>query len=58
METHPYRPNDIPLPVGWGWEDVEAARAKWNIDATMVPIAVAPGVVAWGTINSVRMGRK
>lgn len=52
------RPSDIDLPVGWTWERVEAERAKWNIGPSMVPIATAPGVVAWGTINSVRMERE
>ncbi len=51
------RPADIKLPEGWTWEKVEAERAKWDIADTMVPIAVAPGVAAWGTINSVRMER-
>jgi hypothetical protein len=51
------RPTDITLPAGWTWEHVEASRAKWDIAANMVPIAVAPGVVAWGTINSVRQER-
>lgn len=45
----------VPLPNGWTWERVEEERAKWDIKAHMVPIAAAPGVVAWGTINSVRM---
>lgn len=49
------RPADIPLPVGWTWERVEAQRAKWDIDPNMVPIAIAPGCVGWGTINSVRL---
>lgn len=52
------RPTDIPLPSGWTWEDVEARRAKWGIADTMVPVACAPGVTAWGTINSVRRDRE
>lgn len=51
------RPADIPLPAGWTWEDVEAARARWDIGPNMVPVALAGGVVAWGTINSVRIER-
>lgn len=51
------RPTDIMLPEGWTWERVEASRAKWDIAANMVPIATAPGCVAWGTINSVRLAR-
>lgn len=49
------RPNDIPLPHGWTWERVESERMRWNIPDTMVPIATAYGVAAWGTINSVRI---
>jgi len=52
------RPTDITLPEGWTWERVEEARAKWDIAENMVPIATAPGCVAWGTINSVRLSRK
>lgn len=44
------------LPDGWTWDRVEAERAKWDIASNMVPIATAPGCVAWGTINSVRKG--
>jgi hypothetical protein len=47
--------SDISLPDGWTWARVEAERAKWDISDNMVPVAVAPGVVAWGTINSVRI---
>jgi hypothetical protein len=49
------RPSDIPLPDGWTWEQVEQQRAQWDIASNMVPIAVAPGCVAWGTINSIRV---
>lgn len=52
-----YRPSDIPLPAGWTWERVETARAHWGLADNMVPIAVTHGVVAWGTINSVRTER-
>lgn len=45
------RPSDITLPEGWTWELVERARAKWHIADNMIPVARAPGVVAWGTIN-------
>lgn len=51
------RAADIELPDGWTWERVEEQRAKWDIADNMVPIAAAPGVVAWGTINSVRLER-
>lgn len=50
------RPDDIKLPAGWTWDDVEAQRAKWGIADNMVPVACGPGVVGWGTINSVRIG--
>ncbi len=53
MTNHP---SDITLPDGWTWERVETARARWNISDEMVPIATCMGVVAWGTINSVRIG--
>lgn len=49
------RPTDITLPAGWDWDRVEASREKWGIGENMVPIANAPGVTAWGTVNSVRM---
>lgn len=46
----------IPLPDGWTWQRVVAERAKWDIGANMIPVAVASGAcVAWATINSVRM---
>lgn len=52
------RPSDIPLPAGWDWDRVEAARAKWGIGDDKVPVAVVPGAcVCWGTINSVRLDR-
>jgi hypothetical protein len=49
------RPTDIPLPPGWDWDRVERQRAQWGIADDMVPVAHAPGAIAWGTINSVRM---
>lgn len=48
------RPLDIPLPDGWDWDKVEAMRAEWNIPDHMVPLVLVHGVIAWGTINSVR----
>ena len=51
------RPDDMPLPEGWTWEMVEEARAKWDISPNMVPVAAAPGCVAWGTVNSVRLAK-
>jgi hypothetical protein len=51
------RPADIQLPKGWTWERVEQERTKWDISDNMVPVALAPGCVAWGTINSVRTHR-
>lgn len=54
----PDRPRYITLPEGMTWEMVEAERAKWAIAAHMVPVAVAPGCVAWATINSVRQAPK
>lgn len=57
--TNETRPSDIPLPIGWTWEHVEAQRAKWGIAANMVPLVSVAGVcTAWGTINSVRMERQ
>lgn len=47
-----HQTGDVLLPEGWTWKDVETARAKWGIADDMVPVAVAPGCVAWGTINS------
>ena len=52
------RPADIVLPPGWNWERVEVERAMWKLVDNMVPIASAPGVIAWGTINSIRSERK
>lgn len=49
-----YRPSDITLPEGWTWEAVEAQRAKWDMDETMVPLVTTGVCTAWGTINSVR----
>lgn len=55
MTEQPYRPDDIELPTGWTWGDVEAMRAKWDIADNMVPLVNVAGVAsAWGTINSVR----
>lgn len=51
------RPADITLPDGWTWERVEAERAKWGHRDTLIPVACAPGVTAWATINSVRIER-
>jgi hypothetical protein len=51
------RPTDIKLPEGWTWDRVEAARAKWGIEDSFIPVAVVPGAaVAWATINSVLRG--
>lgn len=52
------RPSDIPLPEGWDWDKVEAMRKEWGISDKMVPLVLVNGVVAWGTINSVRTERK
>lgn len=57
MSSNFSRPSDIPLPDGWDWDRVEAERIKWGHGDTMVPVACGPGVVAWGTINSVRLER-
>ena len=57
-ENRNNRPSDIPLPAGWTWERVESERAKWGIADNMVPVAAASGVIAWGTINSVRLARR
>ncbi len=37
------------LPDGWNWKDIPEQRTKWGIDPAFVPLACAPGVVAWGT---------
>lgn len=53
------RPADIELPEGWTWDRVESERARWGHADNMVPVAVVPGVVvAWGTIESVRIARR
>ena len=37
------------LPEGWTWDRVAARRAQWrSIRPIDVPVATAPGVVAWG----------
>lgn len=48
------RPSDIPLPEGWDWDRVEAARVANNMNDNWVPVAQGPNVVAWGTIQGVR----
>lgn len=48
-------PPGIKLPAGWDWPRVEAMRAKYDIAENMIPLTSGDmGVVAWGTINSVR----
>lgn len=44
-------PLDITLPDGWTWQRVMEQRAKWGIKPCMVPVATAPGCVAWGHVN-------
>jgi len=48
------RPSDIRLPDGWTWDKVEQQREKWGLADDLVPVATAPGCVAWATINSAR----
>lgn len=47
----------IRLPEGWTWDRVRAARKEWGLSDDLIPVAAAPGCVAWGTIASV-MGAK
>ena len=48
--TTEYAPGTIyRLPDGWTWIDVIQQREKWDIAPNFVPLACAPGVVAWGT---------
>lgn len=54
MNATANRPTDIKLPEGWTWDRVETERAKWGIEDSFIPVAVAAGAVAWGTINSER----
>lgn len=44
-------PTDIALPAGWTWAMVREHRAKWGTGVEMVPVASAPGCVAWGHVN-------
>ena len=30
------------------WEQVAERRARWQIDPIYVPVAIAPGCLAWG----------
>lgn len=50
-ETHP---DDIDLPDFCTWEWVDAQREKHNLDPWMVPVAAAPGAIAWITITAAR----
>ena len=36
------------LPDGLTWDMVAERRARWDIPAIFVPLAVAPGCVGWG----------
>jgi hypothetical protein len=36
------------LPEGLTWDMVAERRARWDIPAIFVPVAVAPGCVGWG----------
>ena len=36
------------LPSGFTWERVSEERARYGIDEIYVPVAAAPGCVAWG----------
>lgn len=51
------RPSDITLPEGWNWDRVEAERARWGLADNLIPVAAAPGCVAWGTINFARLAK-
>ena len=37
------------LPNAWTWERVHQQREIWSILNWQVPVALANGVVAWGT---------
>jgi hypothetical protein len=38
------------LPEGLTWERATEGRKRWDIDPTFAPLALAPGVVAWGRL--------
>jgi hypothetical protein len=39
------------LPSGWTWERVQKEREKWGIALDMIPVATAPGCIAWGHVS-------
>ena len=39
------------LPPGWTWERVQKEREKWGIAPDMIPVATAPGCIAWGHVS-------
>jgi hypothetical protein len=40
------------LPEGLTWEIVADRRTRWNIRDIFVPVAVAPGCLAWGVCRT------
>ena len=36
------------LPEPLTWEQVAERRTRWRIDPIYVPVAIAPGCLAWG----------
>jgi hypothetical protein len=43
-----YEQQGCRLPGEFTWEMVAERRARWDIAAIFVPVAVAPGCVGWG----------
>lgn len=35
---------------------ITAMRLRWGIPDNFVPVATAPGVIAWGTVKSAKAG--
>jgi hypothetical protein len=36
------------LPDGLTWSEVDAIRARWDIESIFVPVARSPGCIGWG----------
>ncbi len=43
-----YRDQGYRPPDGFTWKMVAERRARWDIPAIFVPVAVAPGCPGWG----------
>lgn len=46
--TQPVPGTFFPFPDGMTCEDMARSRSHWGTDRTHAPLAVGPGVVAWG----------